>query len=151
MSSKLTNLLKRKMEEKHLSVASLEKMAGLKESVVRNILQGKSKNPTIDTISSIAEALGCTIDELIKGENIADKASEDYTKPDIKWNYELFLDTVKVTNSIITDQSIAFNADKTIFAVKEIYCYSVSKNCDSTDYNFAEWFITNLKNNLIKT
>lgn len=46
------------------SMRELAKRANLGESAVKEILNGKSQHPRIDTITKIAAALGCSPDEL---------------------------------------------------------------------------------------
>jgi transcriptional regulator with XRE-family HTH domain len=57
------------LENKKISVAEFERSAGLKQSAVRNILYGKSKSPTIDTIQVIAREMKISVDELLSSKN----------------------------------------------------------------------------------
>lgn len=48
------------MQQKHLARA-----AGLNETYVRDLIKGKSKNPKNEHLAKLAEALGCTIGDLM--------------------------------------------------------------------------------------
>nr|WP_314075043.1 helix-turn-helix domain-containing protein [uncultured Roseococcus sp.] len=48
------------MQQKHLARA-----AGLNETYVRDLIKGKSKNPRNDHLARLAEALGCTVADLM--------------------------------------------------------------------------------------
>lgn len=50
------------------SIAELERRAELSEGGAKNIIYGKSKNPRADTLKKIAKALGCTADDLSRGD-----------------------------------------------------------------------------------
>ncbi len=57
--SSLAENIQMKLNEKKISITEFERSAGLKRSAVANILTGKSKNPTIEVVISIAKRLGC--------------------------------------------------------------------------------------------
>jgi len=57
-----------KLADKHrLNVAELARMAGLSQPTAHRILSGQSKNPKLENIRALAEALGTTIPELMGG------------------------------------------------------------------------------------
>ena len=60
--------IKQMIDNKKLSVARLEKIAGLQKGTVRDIIVGKSKNPTINTLTKICKALECTFNDLLSNE-----------------------------------------------------------------------------------
>ena len=53
-------------EEKGISQDRLSKLADLSLNTVVTIESGANPNPTIDTLSKIAKALGVGVDDLIK-------------------------------------------------------------------------------------
>ena len=65
LAEKIQYNLKRKLSERKVSISEFEKEAGLKKSAVSNILIGRSKNPTVEVLSSIAKELSCSIEDLI--------------------------------------------------------------------------------------
>lgn len=48
------------------SQSKLAKKAGVKQSVLSYIENGRTKNPRIDTLTAIAAALGVPVDRLMK-------------------------------------------------------------------------------------
>lgn len=52
------------MKEKSATAYSISKKLNCRPEKIANILNGKTKNPTIDTVVAIAYAMECSIDEL---------------------------------------------------------------------------------------
>ncbi len=59
--------IKRLLKDQNLSIAELERRAGLRHSVI-NIVHGRSKNPSVKIAHAIAKELGCTMEELLSEE-----------------------------------------------------------------------------------
>lgn len=57
-------LLRKKMEEKHLSQQALGEMVGVSQQMIAHILTGR-KQPSLALAVDLAAALGCTVDELV--------------------------------------------------------------------------------------
>ena len=75
----------RRMIARNLGQKSLALTAGVNETYVRDLFQGKSQNPKLNELVKIAQALDCTIldlvdsaraDQVKDGENTAKTASE---------------------------------------------------------------------------
>ena len=64
MTSALAKQIERRMTAFDLNPKSLSKKAGLNDTAVRDILEGRSKNPRSDTLQKIAKTLGCTVGDL---------------------------------------------------------------------------------------
>ncbi len=64
VESTLIRNLRRLMTEAGLNQKSLAKKAKLNETAIRDILKGKSKSPTHETLQKISVALGCTTPDL---------------------------------------------------------------------------------------
>jgi len=56
-SNYLKNILKKIMQNKNISIYKLSKLTGLDDKGLGCIINGKTKNPRIDTIIKIAKAL----------------------------------------------------------------------------------------------
>ena len=67
MAHRIAAKIRETLSDQGLSVSALEKKAGLKSQAVQNIVSGKIQQPSFDVVSSIAHALGYTIDELAGG------------------------------------------------------------------------------------
>jgi transcriptional regulator with XRE-family HTH domain len=57
--------IKHLREKKGLSQEKLARIADVSNNTIVNIESGKQKNPTIETVSKIAKALGVAIEELL--------------------------------------------------------------------------------------
>lgn len=134
--SNLAHKIKQKLQEKHLSVHALEKIAGLKPSAVHNILQGKSKNPTANTLQAISQVLDCEIGELI-GNTAAIKQKDLVTV----WKPELYLDSVKLANELFAKAQLKLTKEKALSYIEEIYNYSIKGKLQHADQRFARWLI----------
>ncbi len=58
--------IKKLRQEKGVSQDRLSKLADLSLNTVVNIESGGNRNPTIETLNKIANALGVKVDDLIK-------------------------------------------------------------------------------------
>ncbi len=63
-TSVLAENLKLLMEARGFSRKSLALAAGKNETYVRDIITGKSKHPAASNLALLADALGCTLEEL---------------------------------------------------------------------------------------
>ena len=61
-SEMLLERIKKLCEEKHMSIAGLEKAAGIANATIRT---WDKSNPRIDTLRKVATVLECSIDDLI--------------------------------------------------------------------------------------
>ncbi len=63
----LAENIKKLREKKGLSQDRLAKLADVANNTIIKIEQGENRNPTLETLKKIANALNVSIDELIKG------------------------------------------------------------------------------------
>ncbi|RXI52638.1 helix-turn-helix domain-containing protein [Clostridium tetani] len=63
------NKLVKALENKKWSAYKLWKVSGVSQSVISDIINGKVKNPTVKTLSKIADALGVSVNEFFDGED----------------------------------------------------------------------------------
>lgn len=62
-------LLKKLMQDKKLTPAEMEKRTGVPEQTVKNIVNGKTGNPGIETLAPICEELGIPIEDVLFSRN----------------------------------------------------------------------------------
>lgn len=60
-----TNLIKKLLKEKNMTIYRLAKITSIDETGLRNIINGKRKDPHISTIAKIAKALNVKVDDLL--------------------------------------------------------------------------------------
>lgn len=151
MNTMLKDNIKRMLSDSNMSVSELERRAGLKQSSVQNILHGRSKNPSVETIRSIAHELNCSIEELI-GE-ISDNLRSETTPQtaDIEddnsiWDPNLYIRAVETVQAILDKRNVKLTKKQVLAAVEEVYKYSAGVS-ETIDYRFAEWIIEKLIRN----
>ena len=146
MYDNLQMQIKRRMVAKSLNIQSLEKKAGLKISAVRNILNGTSKKPNVFTLHAIAEALSCSILDLL-GSDVTGNSEASYDSPNASkpWVGALFCEIVDLVKKAHEERGGNLSSDKALSMIQEIYYYSLSKNDSKVDENFCQWVIDKCK------
>lgn len=66
-------------ETQNLSITSLAKVSGVKQSTLDNIMQGNTKNPGIINIHKLANAFGMTLSEFLDIKELNEYIFEDET------------------------------------------------------------------------
>jgi len=128
--------IKAKLQKKGLSVHALERLAGLKPSSIHNILQGKSKNPTLYTLQAISQALDCPLNELVEQKTVEKKKLLE------TWNAQLYQDATQVVNQISANRYINLTKEQAIAYIEEVYNYTLHSKKTEVDRTFAEWLLT---------
>ncbi len=65
----LGDSLRRIKDEKHLTVAQLSRSSGLAADTINKIMSGVTQYPSPDTVSRLANALGCSVSDLTGSPN----------------------------------------------------------------------------------
>jgi len=123
------------MQENNISAHALEKRAGLKSSAVHNILYGRSKNPSLNLIQTIAETLNCTLSELLDDNQ---PASSEVNAP---WESGLYIECLETISHILKTKKIQIPRKEILDCVDEVYFYSLKNEQKIADKKFAEWII----------
>ena len=53
-------------KQKNMGQLELSRKSGVPQSMISDIENGKTRNPRVDTAKKLADALGCTVDDLLK-------------------------------------------------------------------------------------
>ena len=128
----------------------LARKAGVKEETLSQILNGNTKNPGIYTVAKIADALNCSIDELI-GRDVSSFAPA-YSPSSLTKNTIFIDNTIELVPELGRECVIAIanllhqknhkvSFAKFLYLIKEIYLYCLEKNSKTVDMKFASWFI----------
>lgn len=146
MIASIQEQIKDQLEKQHMKVSELEKLSGLSASVIRNILSGRSNNPTLDTLLSIANVLGCSLSDLIMDhdKSIYKNRNTDILRDNssqLEWIAPLLLDIISYVEELFKKENYDANFEVGIYLVKEIYHYSIEKNDRKIDKGFAEWIV----------
>lgn len=146
MMSILITHLKEKMTQEGMTAYSLERRAGLKSTAVHNILSGRSKNPSIHIMQSIAKALNCSVSDLIgEDSSLPNELPKLNTPPKIESNqianHELYVKCLSYLCSLLDKKKLWLKKEQIINYVDEIYFYSNKKNLKKPDTHFSDWLI----------
>ena len=139
-----------RLENKRLSISTLEKEAGLKKSAVSNILLDRSKKPSYETIKAIAKVFECSPEELIgipeeEYNNLNTRLPEASVNKQIQWKPELYSNSVMAFNDFC-EQNNQFpkNYSSAISLIYEIYNFHLQKKTNVIDSDFVEWIAKRL-------
>lgn len=142
MSNVIKDRLLQKMEMANINARDLERKAGLSLTAVSNILNGRSKNPTIETIAAIAQTLDCSIDELVHEITPGISRSQPLEKEKShEWNFFLLKETISYIEEYLKAKNYPLSFEEGMLLTKEIYTYSLGKPSKALDKQFAEWLI----------
>ncbi len=139
MENNLQSVIKAKLKEKNISVRAFEIKAGLKVNAVRNILKGYSTKPSAETLSLIAKALDCALDDLLYPSTYG-TSHYTYNKQVID-NYDLFQQVVKETLSIYFVLNVKPSAEDLCKNIIKIYFYCLEKKASNIDLDFIKWIV----------
>lgn len=144
---KIDQQIEVRMKAKNISVVELENKAGLKTHAVRNILRGKSKSPSAVNLQAIADALGCSVKDLLTTPEVLEESlphsleevlHSQYTDSD---KQGLLPQVVKTVDNLMHHQHKNLTVEQFLTSVKEIYLHSLQKDPRKVDKDFAEWFL----------
>jgi len=132
MTAVLIKNIKDRVSESHIPVSVLERRAGLKPSALRNILHGRSKNPTIETVSQLANQLGCSVEDLLG-------LTPNKTTETLPLNLPLLKEAIQGIFEYIEEDKIKPCLDDFLSCIKEVYKYTIKQKSNTPDKCFIEW------------
>lgn len=139
------DLIREEIKRKQLTIAAFERLAGLHRNAVQQILKGQNKNPSLEVMQKVADALGCSVRQLIERSSIDDeelKVNQDITQEITKkLNSVLFEKTVALVLKLYHQLQVSHNFEQTLAIVKQVYLYSQKNNLENPDERFAGWVI----------
>ena len=116
-----------------LTVASVERKAGINRNYLQSILYGKSKTPKINILQSVAAVLDCDINEIVdlpfKLQNI-----------NLPWAKELFIKIVEEVDQVFALNNIASDYSFAADVILESYKYSI-QNGYIVNSQFISWYV----------
>lgn len=142
MESFLQRRIKNYLDATGLSVSALERKAGLKINVARNILSGQSKKPNAETLQAIANVMECTVQDLlgVKKESFASNMRPlDDGSPLLEYP-QILNESLQCTLQIIRENDYKLTVKQTLTIVEEVYAYSMKKSPPHIEKDFVEWF-----------
>ena len=135
----LKERINKKLQMRNLSVSSAERSAGIGGGSLRNFLVGKTKSPTLETLSALSSILNCSLPELLGLETDDPTVSEE-----TPINLPLYSQTVEVIIFLLIEKKLSISTKEFFKAVKEIYLFSLQKKQGLLDREFADWYLENV-------
>jgi transcriptional regulator with XRE-family HTH domain len=139
--------IRERLDEKNIAVQAFERKAGLNLNAVQNILSGRSQNPGISTLISIANAFDCTVDELLGGKNGKENKEEQEAKKIMFSNRMLLTEIFGYLKDNLVSEDAERSSLDVYEAIQEIYLFSEKNNKGSMDERFAKWWLERAKLN----
>ena len=123
-----------RLKNLNMSIAKLEREAGLKVNVARNIIAGYSKKPSAETIYAIAKTLQCSVDDLL--------SNKDENTKNIKIkNLSLYQEIGQNVLEFMKNEGSCLNMIEYNKLIQEIYLFSLQFNLNEPDKNFTHWIL----------
>lgn len=148
MATALKEKIIERMEAKNFSIAELERRAGLSIHSVRNILKGRIKKPSAQSLQAIAEALECSIIDLMSASSAIEAGFPQDIDRKIKrrppLNYpDLMLACSEKIMDLVIEKNLTakVSIDEYFEVIKKVYLYSSREEPRQVDVRFAEWLI----------
>ncbi len=136
-----------RMKALNISIRELENKAGVKTHAVRNILRGKSKNPSAVNLQAIADFLGCTVKDLLdipealQEDDESESLDEIPIKKYVEYaKTELMPNTVRVVNTLLQQSNKEITVEQFLLYIRKVYLRSLQRNSYEVDLKFAERF-----------
>lgn len=146
MNMTLVHQIEARMKVQDISIMNLEKRAGLKPHAVRNILTGKSKRPSALHVQAIADALRCTVKDLLTTPSFMQNEQDDFSREEILTKQyaqcsttHLMEETVEVVNILLQGKQVTVG--QFLLCLNEVYLRSLQKNPATANKEYARWFI----------
>ena len=146
MTTSLKEKIIERMDAKNFSIAELERRAGLSIHSVRNILKGRIKKPSAQSLQAIAEALECSIIDLMS--NAPAAPSPFPTESRVRTKKRTALDHPNLMKEcanqvldILHQKKLKISVDEYLEITKKVYFYSSREEPRNFDMRFAEWLI----------
>lgn len=147
MNMTLVHQIEARMKVQDISIMNLEKRAGLKPHAVRNILTGKSKRPSALHVQAIAEALRCTVKDLLTTPSFMQNEQDDFSREEILTKRyaqysttHLMEETVEVVHALF--QGKGATVRQFLLCLHEVYLRSLQKDPATVNKEYARWFIS---------
>lgn len=142
--TQIAQQIEARMKAHNLSIMDLEAKAGVKPHAVRNILTGKSKNPSAVNLQAIADVLGCSVKDLLTPPSVFQKEevkSLDDLLEEQHGNSALMRECVAFIEESLQKTNKKISTAQFLICVREVYLHSLQKTPPQVNKEFAAWFL----------
>jgi transcriptional regulator with XRE-family HTH domain len=147
----LQSQLRSQISRSNLSVRDVERLAGLKRCALSNILEGKSKKPSLDMLRATANVLGCSLSDLLDTSEVEDNSHfqsglEDAQKPLVlPVRAPLLCETISTLDACFKDINYEPNLEQFWQCAVRVYSYTLGSGENQIDPKFAEWLVNKFR------
>lgn len=147
----LQSQLRSQINRSNLSVRDVERFAGLKRCALSNVLEGKSKKPSLETLRATAKVLGCLVSDLIDAPEIGDDSHfqlglEDAQKPLVlPVRASILSEIIQTLDRNFKNIDYEPNLEQFWQCVVRIYSYTLGSGDSKIDPKFVEWLVNKFK------
>lgn len=147
----LQHQLRSHINRSNLSVRDVERLAGLKRCALSNILEGKSKKPSIETLQATAKVLECSVSDLLEGFEGEDNAHfqsglEEAQKPLVlPVKAPMLCEIISTLDSCFKDINYEPNLEQFWQCVIRVYSYTLGSRESTIDPKFVQWLVNKFR------
>ena len=126
-----------------ITPTALEREAGIPRDAIYSFVIGKVADLKLNTAASIAELLSITLDELVGRKKFL-KTYRDEDSVVVPINSVVLNQVEDFVFSYVEENNLyKYNFNEVMYAINEIYEYSVCNNRKTIDKTFAKYFCKN--------
>lgn len=147
LSDNFRNTIPAKIKDLNMSITQVEKLAGLKKGVLQRFLSGYTKNPTINTIKAVAEALNLTVEDLMTQESSVEKNTTEDEIQSFSKNiaidyYDLLEECFIYVLAYLRNKNIKIKSEMLFQIILKLYDHSLLKNKKCFDAEYAKLLLS---------
>lgn len=148
----LARQLREHISRSNLSVRDIERLAGLRRCALSNILEGKSKNPSLDTLQATAKVLGCAVSDLMEGVSELEGTShfqaglKEAQKPLVlPVMTPMLCEIMTSLDACFKNISYEPNLEQFWQCAIRVYSYTLGSGESTVDPKFTQWLVNKFK------
>lgn len=147
----LQSQLRSHINRSNLSVRDVERLAGLKRCALSNILEGKSKKPSTETLQATAKVLGCSVSDLLDAPGPEDTTHfqaglEEAQKPLVlPVRAPILCEIMTSLDTCFKSINYEPNLEQFWQCVIRVYSYTLGSGESTVDPKFTQWLVNKFK------
>lgn len=130
----LRDKIQKTLKDKNVSIRQMERMSGLGPTSLRHFLSGRTNNPKLETIRSIAKALNMDVSELTN-EDVNDKILPFSNQP---WEKTIFLKIASNISDLIENHKPNISNEEAMTIIRNLYYFCYERKNEDLEKNFKE-------------
>ena len=143
MKTHLQQEVTKRLADKNITPYAIQKLTGINEGTIRNIINGKAPNPTLNVLLSLTSIFDCSLSELVGDEHnqIESELDKFYIRLDL--DYVLLEQVARIVIDYVKslDDPISYSHINKGIMVLYQYC-ETNKYCEPPQ-DFCRWYLTN--------